>query len=419
MLGRVMRLGFARPAPEVELRPWRPGSWWLVCLAAAVVGLAAGGLLTLFWDRGRLGSYEYHLWRWQADTLLGNVFARIGIGPDPDQTEGETAVRAYFKLTSQIRAALEADPPNLALADTLTSERSAYENDVERYVEGQVDEAVTAEGLQRKLPLFNGVKITWPPVDFEMTSPPQLLVRSPRNAIKRAGDTLLKSGLSLRDVERIEQETDGADTASLVVAIGGLAAYPAIVRDDRSFSSLLDTASHEWTHHYLAFYPLGQQWGKGGDAEALNETTANISGREIANLIRKAHPLDLPEGEDGRAPAAPPPTVDFSTEMRKLRLEVDALLAEGKVQEAEQTMEERRKYLEEHGITLRKLNLAYFAFYGTYADTPASSNPIGPKIERVWELTQDVGLFLRAMREVTNVADLDRTLAALEAGPAR
>ena len=90
--------------------------------------------------------------------------------------------------------------------------------------------------------------------------------------------------------------------------IGGLAAYPAMVRDDRSFDSLLDTASHEWVHHYLAFYPLGQQFGNGRDGTTLNETVADLAGREIANLIRQQHPVDLTPGEDGRIAAGPAPT---------------------------------------------------------------------------------------------------------------
>lgn len=385
----------------------------MLIVVASTLGIVLGLLVSAFWPRGSVGSAEYSLWKWEANTLLDNVFARIGIGPDPDQTQGEASLRQYFKLTSQIRAAEDSESPDLALLDTLTNERANYENDVERLVERYITEAVDGAGLQRSLPLFASKRITWPPVDFELTNPPQLLVRSPRDKIERSGDTLLKNDLSLRDIEKLEDKTTDDDTVSIVVAIGGLAAYPAIVRDDRSYDSLLDTASHEWVHHYLAFFPLGQQWGKGGDAETLNETTANIAGREIANLIHKEHPVDLPAGEDGRAPASPPPTIDFNKEMHDLRQQVDALLKDGKVTEAEQLMEQKRQYLNENGIAIRKLNQAYFAFYGTYADSPQSTNPIGPKIEQVWQRTQDVGDFLKLMREVRNVADLDKTLAAL------
>jgi hypothetical protein len=415
MLGAMFVPRPVHAAPSVEYRPWRPGLWTLVVVAAAVLGLSLGLLISAFASRGPLGPYEYHLWRWEADNLLNNAFARIGIGPDPDQTEGDLALRQYFKLTSQVRAASGATDPDLKLIETLTNERATYTNDVERVIERYIDQAVTSAGLQHELPLFTGISITWPPVDFELTSPPRLLVRSPRNKIVRAGDTLLKTGLSLRDIEKIESETDSRDTVSIVVSIGGLAAYPAIVNDDRSYDSLLDTTSHEWVHHYLAFFPLGQQWGNGGDAETLNETTANIAGREIANLIRKAHPMTFATGEDGGSPPAPAPTVDFNKEMRDLRLQVDALLKDGKVTEAETAMEDKRQFLADHGISIRKLNQAWFAFYGTYGDSPASSSPVGPKIEHVWDLTKDVGLFLTNMREVKSLADLDKTIARLEA----
>lgn len=404
------------PAPEITYTPWRPNLWALGFTAAALLGILLGALSTFVLDRGPLARYEYHLWRWQADTLLDTVFERIGIGPDPGDAEGEAALREYFRLTSEIRAASEAENPDFALIETLSNERATYENDVERLIERRIHEVVESEGLDQALPLFSGIRMVWPPVNFELTEPPRLLVRSPRNEIRRAGDTLLKPDLTLRDIEEIEAKTDDEDTVSLVISIGGIAAYPAIVRDDRSYESILETAAHEWVHHYLAFFPLGQQWGKGGDAETLNETTANIAGREIAALVHERYPVQLPAGANGSAPPRPAPTVDFNTEMRKLRLEVDALLADGKVAEAEQLMEERRQFLAENGITIRKINQAYFAFYGTYADTPASSDPIGPKVERVWELTRKVGVFLTLMRDVRNTADLDDLVYRLETG---
>ena len=403
-------------AAAVEYRPWRPPWWGIVVTGAGVAGIALGLLVSAFYPRGALSGYEYHLWRWQADTFLGTAFSLVGIGPDPGETAGDEALRAYFRLTSQIRAASEAATPDLGLIETLENERATYENDVERTIEARIDEAVVAAGLQRALPLFADVRITWPPVNFELTSPPRLLVRSPRDRIERRGDTLLKNDLTLRDIQRIEEQTDSERVVSLVISLGGLAAYPAIVRDDRTYSSILETAAHEWVHHYLALFPLGREWGKGGDAETLNETTADLAGREIANLVKARYPVEFADGEDGRAPARPQGGIDFNAEMRELRQQVDGLLAEGKVEEAEAAMEAKRGYLNENGISIRKINQAYFAFYGTYADSPQSSSPIGPKVNRVWELTGDVGAFLAVMREVTTVAELDRALAVLERG---
>ena len=410
-------------------------------IGSAIVGLLLGVSFTSFVGRGYLKGKEYHLWRWQADTVLEVAFARLGIGPDPSDTAGLPALESYFKLTSQIRTALQPSDPDVQLVDTLTSERAAYENDVEHLIERWIAEATGSAGLQQSLPLFHGVRFTWPPVAFELTSPPQLLVRSPRKEIRRAGDRLLKNDLTIGDIEKIEDRADNDDkvsivvaiwrwrlgyhpyrpdnddTVSIVVAIGGLAAYPAIVRDDRSFDSMLETAAHEWTHHYLAFYPLGQRFGKRPDGTTLNETTADLAGRELANLIRKAHPVELTPGEDGRIPAGPAPTVDFNKEMRAVRLAVDILLADGKVAEAETLMEEKRLYLVANGINLRKLNQAYFAFYGSYAASSAASDPIGPKVDRVWDLTKDVGVFLRFMRQVESTADLDALIAKLETVP--
>ena len=105
--------------------------------------------------------------------------------------------------------------------------------------------------------------------------------------------------------------------------------------------------------------------------------------------------------------------MDFGAEMRALRLTVDDLLKQGNVTGAERAMEEKRVYLNANGFSIRKINQAYFAFYGTYADSPQSSNPVGPKIEKVWELTRDVGLFLRIMRDVRDVEGLDEAIADL------
>lgn len=399
--------GFVTP------EPWRPNVWVLTIITATLAGIAVGAGFGAL-KGGAFGGDEYHIWRWQADNLASSAFQLIGIGRDPSEAAAEDAIRRYFSLTSDIRTAYEAPDRDAPLIDALVSERAAYENDVERALEGWIGEAAREAGLTRALPLFNGAGLLWPPVDVELTSPPQLLVRSPRDRIQRSGDTLLRNDLTLEELERIEARAESSDTSAIVVSIGGLAAYPAIVRDDRSYASVVETAAHEWVHHYLAFYPLGETWGDGGDAETLNETTASIAGREIANLIQSAHPLGLPEGADGRAPAAPAPTVDFSTVMRELRLEVDARLADGDVAGAEALMEARRAYLAGNGINIRKINQAYFAFYGTYADNPASSDPLGPKIQRLWELTRDVGVFLEVMRDITSQAELDRVLAALE-----
>lgn len=397
----------------MEYIPWAPHLFFLGAIAAGVLGIIGGLALTLFSQRGHLGPYEYHVWRWEASNVLGSAFSLISIGDEREGESAEKALLAYFSLTSAIRNAEDTAEADLPLIEALTNERYIHENDVERIIESRLSEAVSVAGLERGLPFFNGVTMVWPPVDIELTSPPRVLVRSPRNEILRKGDTLLRDDITLAEVEDIEARVDDEETISLIIAIGGVAVYPALVRDDRSYDGLLSTAAHEWVHHYLAFYPLGEQWGKGGDAETLNETTADIAGDAIAAMVRAAHPVEFPPGEDGRKSGGPDSTIDFNSEMRALRLKVDELLAAGRIEEAEQLMEETRLRLAENGIVIRKINQAYFAFYGTYAENPASSNPVGPMIRQVWERSGDVGTFLRIMREVTSRPDLESVLLSM------
>ncbi len=402
------RLAGIDPPPPAP-RPWRPRWLALGLVGAVALGLALGLAIGVLWNRDGDG---YSLWRWEA----GRVVPALLAGGAPDADVGAERIAAYFRLTSAIRAERAAPAPDEALIEALAAERALLENDVERIVEGYVADAARAAGLTRPLPLFAGVETLWPPVRIELANPPQLLVRSPRDRIERAGDTLLRPDLGLDEIAAIEARADDADTVSVVVGIGGIAAWPAIIREDRSYDGVLRLAAHEWIHHYLAFYPLGLAWGR-GDGITLNETVANVAERELARIARALHPVDLPPDADGR----PPPrarTLDFRTELRALRLEVDALLADGRVARAEALMEERRLHLAAHGIVIRKINQAYFAFYGSYADRPESSDPIGPKVARVWEETGELGRFLALMREVRNVPDLDALLARLGVDPA-
>lgn len=408
------RLLLVSAAPQFEPEPWRPLTWAQVVIGSCLAGLLAGYLLVTFVAPGRFSEYRYSLVRWEAENIASTAFGLVGVGPDPRGEAAEESLARYFELTTRLRAELELPEPDPALVQSLYNERAVYENDVERIVERYLDEAISQAGLQESLPLFTDVEVTWPPVALELTGPPQLLVTSPRDEIRRS-DLLLRNDLTLAQVEAIEADAAGGETAALVVSIGGIATYPAIVRDNRSYNSLIETASHEWIHHYLAFYPLGRTWGSGGDSEPLNETTANIAGRALAAMIREAHPIEFADGLDGRGPPGDEATVNFREVMQQLRLDVDALLADGEVEAAEALMEERRQFLEENGIYIRKINQAYFAFYGTYADSPASSNPIGPKVEELWELTGDLEIFLTIMREVEDADDLDRALESVRA----
>jgi hypothetical protein len=100
--------------------------------------------------------------------------------------------------------------------------------------------------------------------------------------------------------------------------------------------------------------------------------------------------------------------------MRAARLEADRLLAEGKVEEAEATMDARRQELVARGYDLRKLNQAYFAFHGSYAVGSAATDPLGGKLRALRERSASLNAFVRAVSAIASAADLD---AALERTP--
>jgi len=341
---------------------------------------------------------------------IGDVFFddRKGEGNDDDILE------RYFNLTAEMQSA-EGD--ELA---AMEDERAWLENTVENIIEGRVTSVLEDEGLTMNPPPFTEWGLVFPPVDFEFDAPPRVLVTSPRDRIALTDDILLENGLDLQTVEEIEAraEADG-DASALVVQTGGVATYPSVVSNLREYDRLIDLVFHEWLHQYLVFFPLGSNYFNGGDLRTLNESVASIGGRELAvAYFERYGNLALHEDEDGAPiepePTAAPPTpgpgeetFDFTTAMRALRMEVEAMLADGQVEEAEALMAEKRDEFEEEGAYIRRLNQAYFAFYGFYGDSPASIDPIGPALEAVFEEAESAGEFIRRVRGITSREELE------------
>lgn len=411
--------GTPKTAPEAELRPFKPLLFVQVLIVAVVAGGILGTGMAASMQRAELGDYHYSLVQWQAETTPGVLFRLAGIEPDVDAKEEEAILQTYFRLTSEIREEEEQVEPDRERIAELRSAREEYTRDTERIIRDYVDDAITTAGLQQTLPLFDDVSFTWPPVEFKLAEAPNILVRSPRDTIRRYGDTMIRGDLTLDDIEDVEGKADDEDSVSMVISIGGIASYPAIISADRNYWGVVELAAHEWLHHYLAFYPLGQQWFKGGDAFTLNETVANIGGRALASIVHERHPVSFPDGADGSMRERPEATVDRHERLRRLRVQVDALLELGMVDEAERLMDETQGFLMQHGVPIRRLNQAYFAFFGTYGDTAAAGpDPIGEGMAAVWEATQeDVALFIELVRDIKTVADLDELVDELtEAG---
>ncbi|MBC7315695.1 MAG: hypothetical protein H5T70_04660 [Chloroflexi bacterium] len=97
--------------------------------------------------------------------------------------------------------------------------------------------------------------------------------------------------------------------------------------------------------------------------------------------------------------------------MRETRLEVDRLLAAGEIEAAEAYMEARRQELLREGYIIRRLNQAYFAFHGTYADAPTSVDPIGEEMRTLRAQSATLAEFIHKASRLTSRADLQRIIA--------
>ena len=294
---------------------------------------------------------------------------------------------------------------------TLLQRREALRNDVEELLESELAAVIAEAGLRRGSGPFQAV---FPPVDFRLDSAPTVLAVSPRDRIRLAETVLLDSDVEVAEREAVE-ETLAADhnLSALVLPIAGLAAYPAIVSGTRDLRRTLEIVAHEWLHQYWFFYPLGFNYFASAEMTTLNETAADIAGRELGDLayerltgIRPPPPPPAPSPTDSDEPA-----FDFGDEMRETRRTVDALLAQGLIDEAEWYMEQRRRLFVDNGYAIRVLNQAYFAFHGTYAESPASVSPIAAQLHDLRERSATLGEFIRT---VARFDTYDAFLAYLE-----
>jgi hypothetical protein len=311
--------------------------------------------------------------------------------------------------------------------DRLRSWLREHQGLVEGILEEQVSAELEAEG-------FGQWGYVWPPVKIRFTELPLLLVVSARAEITRDANIDLQAGLTVAERQALEDHVDARfpTKRSLVTPIGGLSAYPAMILEHDSLVWLTDTFAHEWTHHFLVFFPLGYNYNASGQMTSINETTASIVGREVGRRVILAYYPDLAKdlppippppdhppvrgGEIIWPDESPPDQFDFNREMRQTRLRVDELLAQGKVEEAEAYMEQRRQFFVEHGHNIRKLNQAYFAFYGSYATSPSTGNPIGGQLEWLRDQSPTLKGYLLTVASVRRYDDLLALLAEDQTG---
>jgi hypothetical protein len=216
--------------------------------------------------------------------------------------------------------------------------------------------------------------------------------------------------------------------SALVVPLGGLGTYPAMIRETSNLNWLVEVTAHEWAHHWMTFFPVGWNYHD-PQVRIINETIASIIDQEIANRVIDRYYPELappPAASIPPPPAeitplaqpAPPPAFDYGAELASTRVRAEELLAMGDIEGAEAYMEERRLVFLQNGYGIRKLNQAYFAFYGAYAAVPGAtgSDPTGPMLRDIQAHTNSLREFMEAVAPIANFADLERIWAEIMGG---
>jgi hypothetical protein len=310
-----------------------------------------------------------------------------------------------------------ASAPLRTRRDVLRIEQSSKQALAESIIESQIAEMLYEQG-------FGVAGEILPPVSIRFTELPTIMIISRRDRIERTGAYALEHGLTVDEMEHLEDGVDSElDVSSLIVPLGGLAVYPAMLIETAYIPHVYSVGAHEWTHHYLTFFPLGMNYGATPQLYTMNETVASIVGEEIGwEILSKYYP-DLAGPPPDYTPQPPEPTkdpaprdpnaFDFRAEMRETRIHADDLLAQGNIDEAEAYMEQRRVIFVQNGYQIRKLNQAYFAFYGSYADEPGATgaDPIGPALRDLRYYSGSLVEFIRRVRGMTSYEDLQRELA--------
>jgi hypothetical protein len=182
----------------------------------------------------------------------------------------------------------------------------------------------------------------------------------------------------------------------------------------------------------------------------INETVASVAGDELGlkvmrrfylDTLKQTHPdlvepkpLEAPDLNPSASPSPPRDPAEFSynnalyetrikveemlAEARQLKAEGEPSKAKAKIIEAENYMEDRRQFINSHGYGIRKLNQAFFAFYGAYADRPggaAGGDPTGPNVVALRAYSASLRQFLDRVAGILTLNELQSAVADFKA----
>ena len=259
---------------------------------------------------------EFDYVDWTLDAFVVKSFQESVSAPRYMSLEDQREiVFEYLNLVSSVnRTAAEiervyADPdiddPEAEAFDLLEEQRilRSTEEQLKPIAESIIQYQVSTTAVDLDLG-FLGQPV--PPVLYHVTRLPSALIVSPRDVIRQDANISLVPELTIEDIVGLEADVEsGLDVSALIVPIGGVGTYPTMVMSTTDLRWLLEVVSHEWIHNYLTLRPVGMLYGVSGEMRTINETTANLAGKEISlAVMERYYPELVPP------PAPPPPPVE-------------------------------------------------------------------------------------------------------------
>lgn len=409
-----------------------------ILIVLIIVGGSDNPRFTGTTDRTRIYTreieFDYPNWVWDASW---NKLEQAVINTPYVFTHGtnKQIVYEYFRTTRnliQTERRIEqiyADP-NITDKDAASAFlRVQLDQLIERQKEiAPFTEAIIQSQVSERLAEANLTAIGQPipPVSYQISRTPLALIVSPRDKITQVASISVLPTLTInQQIELEDAVTESLDVSTLVVRIGGVGVYPTMVMETTDIPFTISTVAHEWAHNYLNIRPLGLNYAKTPELRTMNETTASIVGDEVGLLVlQKYYPelfasspkLDLILFNDHHLPSTKlddPAPFDYRAEMHETRVKTDELLSQGKIEDAEQYMEQRRQLLWENGYQIRKLNQAFFAFHGAYADQPggaAGEDPVGPAVRALRAQSTSLEDFINTIAWMKSFEELQQVI---------
>jgi hypothetical protein len=381
-------------------------------------------------DRSRAFTrkYEFDYFYWTLNSLWEKAAqASLGIEGDLNTFQDRSIVNDLLNTVKSIKDVdnhLKQIYSNPDILDPAVEAQPLLQQKIELETTFQQQRLIAESILQAQISAIlvrknlDFLQAPFPPVLFKLSSLPDQLIVSPRSVIREDASISLNPGLTDQQKDELEREiSSGLNVSALVVPLGGIGVYPTMVYREASLEYLIKVIAHEWIHNFLVFRPLGWNYDTSPQLRTMNETTADICATEISQaVLRSFYAENLSPGANRDVFAVSNVqqiTFDFNKEMHATRVAVEDMLAQGKIEDAENIMEAKRKVFWENGYQIRKLNQAYFAFYGAYAEQPigaAGNDPVGPAVRSLRTRSGSLAEFLNRIAMMTSFEQLQKAL---------